>query len=85
METTNPQYTVDGKAYSRKEALRLIWRHSHSDFKGKLADGTRTILVYDRGTTLVSLDGMTDAQINDKLPYCVHKDAQAKAKRAQTG
>lgn len=93
MKTTNtpaPEeapkpYTVDGRAYTRKEALRLIWRHTHRDFKGKLEDGTRSILVNGgaAGSILVELDKLSDAHIMRKLPYCARKDARVKAERVQ--
>lgn len=86
MKTTNkpaPEeapkaYTVDGKTYTRKEALRLIWRHTHKDYKGRYENGTRSILVYEGGTVLVEFDKLSDTHIMDKLPYCARKDARDK-------
>lgn len=51
----------------RTAKLNAIWRATHRDFKGKL-DGERSILVYRKGTCLVLLKDLTDAEIADKLP-----------------
>ena len=54
-------------ALTRAQKLALVWKHTHSDFKGKL-DGERTIMVFRNGSCLVALDDLTDAEIEDKLP-----------------
>ena len=53
---------------TREQKLAAIWRTTHRDFRGKLPDGTKTILVYRNGTTLVALDNLTDAEIEARLP-----------------
>lgn len=53
---------------TREQKLAAIWRTTHRDFKGTLPDGTKTILVYRNGTTLVGLNNLTDAEIEDRLP-----------------
>lgn len=59
----------------RKEALKLIWRHTHKDYRGAL-DGAKTILVFRNGTCLVALDDLTDAEIAEKLPLAQKMEAR---------
>ena len=67
----------------RKQQLNLIWRHTHRDYKGTRADGVKTILVNENGATcLVELDALTDAQIAEKLPYCLKKEQERKQKKS---
>lgn len=67
----------------RKAALTLIYRHTHKDFKSTPGMG-KNILMYvtGKGTCLVALDSLTDAQIAEKLPYAERKEAERLAKIA---
>jgi hypothetical protein len=68
---------------SRDQALKLIYRHTHRDYKSKLADGSKSILTI-RG--IVALDDLTEAEISDRLPLARNKEAerlQAKAPKVQ--
>ncbi|OYX08443.1 MAG: hypothetical protein B7Y01_03430 [Xanthobacter sp. 17-67-6] len=65
------------KAMTRTERLEHIWSATHDDYRGyagerwpEAARGKRTVLFYGgrQGTSLVLLDGLTDAQISAKLP-----------------
>ena len=65
------------KAMTRTERLEHIWSATHDDYRGYAGDrwpeadrGERTVLFYGgrQGTSLVLLDGLTDAQISAKLP-----------------
>lgn len=67
--------------------LRLIYRWTHSDFKGRAGErwaeadrGKPTILVFRNGTTLILLENMTDEEIADRLPLALKRDAERKAK-----
>ena len=76
---TEVTFAVGEQSYTRAQALQLIWRHTHPDFKGtRSSDGKRTILVNrgGEGTCLVELDALTDADIADKLPYVVACEAK---------
>lgn len=53
---------------TRAQKLTAIYRATHRDYKGKLPDGTRTIMIYRNGTCLVALDDLTDAEIERLLP-----------------
>lgn len=64
----------------RKAALKLIYRHTHKDYKGKI-DGKPSILVFRGGTCLVMLDDLTDAEIADKLPSAQRMEAKRKEKQ----
>ena len=63
----------------RPEALELIYRHTHGDYKGKLADGTRTLLL---ATGLVALEDLSDAEISYRIPMALRKEAERKKKVA---
>ncbi len=55
----------------RKELLRLAWKHTHKDFRGKYEDGTKSVLrMTDKGTCLVSLNSLTNAELLEKIPTC---------------
>lgn len=69
---------VDGEAreVSRADALKLIYRHTHRDYKGKTDGGVKTILVGGGfGSELWPLDSLTDATVLDRLPYILKKEA----------
>lgn len=70
---------------TRADALKLIWRHTHADYKGVWADGKRRVSVLrEGGTTAVELADLTDAEIRDRLPYCFKLEAaRLLAKRAK--
>ena len=55
---------------TRDQKLRIVWRTTHRDFKGKRDDGTKCVLVFEPGvgTCSVPLASLTDDQINSKLP-----------------
>ncbi|CAG9229846.1 hypothetical protein PSP6_540001 [Paraburkholderia tropica] len=86
--------TAAPKELTRAQKLTLIYRHTHSDFKGKAGPvwgehaGKKTIMVNINGAAALSLlDDLTDEQIADKLPYALQKEhqrqEQAAAKKAQ--
>jgi len=53
---------------TREQKLKMVWKNTHKDFRGKLPDGTKTVMIYRNGTCLVALENLTDAEINDRLP-----------------
>ena len=53
---------------TREQKLKMVWKHMPKDYRGKMADGTKTVMIYRNGTCLVALENMTDAEINDRLP-----------------
>lgn len=59
-------------------ALKLIYRHTHRDFKGVRA-GVKEILTA-RG--LVELDDLTESEVAERLPQAMKKEAQRKAASA---
>jgi hypothetical protein len=58
---------VNPAPVTREQKLALVWKNTHSDFKGT-HEGVKTIMVYRQGTRLVPLDNLTDAEIADRLP-----------------
>lgn len=88
----SPSFTVvqDGQVvgtFTRAKALRLIWRHTHRDYKGVI-NGVRSRIVHG---SLVPLDALTDADIKSVLGDAVRAEvkrmvkakAAAKEKREQ--
>lgn len=67
---------------TREQKLNLIYRHTHRDYKGKLA-GERSILVLRQATTLVQLKDLTDAEITYKLPYALRQEEKRKGQARQ--
>jgi hypothetical protein len=65
---------------TKEQKLQLIYRHTHRDFKGS-SEGVRTILVLRGSTHCVSLDGLTDAEIADRLPYAISQERKRRAKK----
>jgi hypothetical protein len=53
----------------------LVWKHSHRDFKGRLGDGTKTVLhlVPGLGTCTLALRALTDDELLAKLPAGVRE------------
>lgn len=78
--TTNPNAEAE-KAHQK--ALALIYRHTHRDYKGNYG-GVKTIMVCRGGAScVVPLDGLTEAEVADRLPYAMKKEAERlKAKKA---
>lgn len=60
---------------NRAQALNLIYRLKHQDFKAKI-HGKRTITNYvpGAGTTLITIDDLTDSEIRERLPAHFRKD-----------
>jgi hypothetical protein len=44
---------------TREQKLKLVWRHTHRDYKGKLNG---------QGTCLVLLKDLTDTEIEERIP-----------------
>lgn len=59
---------LSGSGAHRKSLLEMIYRNTHSDYKGVLPDGTRVILVCRGATCLVTLEELTDDEIAQRLP-----------------
>lgn len=66
---------------TRNEQVRLIWRHTHRDYKGTLPDGTRTVMVFRSGSTLVPLADLTPEEIDGMMPVMYAREARRIAKR----
>lgn len=66
-----------GKVMGTPEKLWLIWKHTHRDYKSVI-DGVRHVLVLRQGlgTCLVRLSDLTAAEIEDKLPYALSREAK---------
>ena len=65
------------RAMTRQERLEHIWSGTHDDYRGYAGErwpapdrGKRIVTVYGgrHGTTSKLLDGLTDAEISEKLP-----------------
>lgn len=73
---------MEEQELSRDQKLRLIYRHTHRDFKGT-TNGVKSILVNRRGATcLVNLDDLTEDEIADQIGYALRKEKQMREKKA---
>lgn len=52
---------------TRDQKLKIVWRTTHRDFKGKIGLA-KYILVYRNGTCMVKLSDLTDTEIDERLP-----------------
>jgi hypothetical protein len=59
---------------TRDQKLKLVWRHTHRDYKGGVGD-QRSIMVYRQGTCLVLLKDLTDEEIEARLPRASKENA----------
>jgi hypothetical protein len=74
--------SVKAAQKARKHALTLIYRHTSRDYKGRLADGTRSILVLrNGGSTLAPLDQLTDAEIARLIPSAQRQETRRQAEK----
>ncbi|MBU9576673.1 hypothetical protein [Burkholderia multivorans] len=79
----NTTEAIDSVLLSRDQKLTLIYRHTHRDYKGKAGAvwgsehvGKRTLVVNRAGASiLVLLENLSDAEISDRLPYALKKEA----------
>ena len=73
MQTTKPP--------TRKQIEALVWKHTHRDYRGKLEDGTKTVLRMGRngGTELAALSQMTTDELLAKLPRAVREGLTVQA------
>lgn len=60
---------------SREDKLKLIFRHTHPDFKNT-DPSRRSILVLrqGQGTCSVPITALTEQEIADKLPYAISQE-----------
>ena len=67
---------------AHQKALKLIYRHTSRDYKGSLG-GVKSILVCRNGaTTLIPLDLLTEAEVAERLPSAMKKEAARVGKKA---
>lgn len=60
----------------RAKLERLAWKHTHKDFRGKTADGQKTITKYipTKGTCVVLFSSLTDEELLQKIPTKVRQE-----------
>jgi hypothetical protein len=58
-------------AITRPQKEKLIYRHTHRDFKGN----GKILILRPGGTTLVPMTALTDDEIEGKLPWALYKEA----------
>lgn len=67
----------DEGAKRRAKLERLVWKHTHSDFRGKHADGTKHVLHNQEGVTYGTeswpLSKFTEEQLLNKIPRKVRE------------
>lgn len=63
---------VSAAQAARKKALNLIYREQSKDYKGRLQDGQRAVLILRGATVLAPLDSLTDGEIIRMLGPSLH-------------
>jgi hypothetical protein len=66
---------------SREQAKRVaeleqVWKATHRDYKGRDANGVRSIMVFRNGSVIVPLYDLTDKEIADRLPKAKPDDEE---------
>lgn len=61
---------------TKEDKLKLIYRHTHRDYKLVLGGVGAILVLRAGGTSLVGMTSLTDAEIDDKLPYALKKEAR---------
>lgn len=61
---------------TREQELKLIYRHTHRDFKGKIGGCGAVMVLRNGGTSLVMVTALTDAEIAKMLPYALRKESE---------
>jgi hypothetical protein len=75
--------TVNAADLTREQKLTLIYRHTHSDFKGGIGND-KTILIMRKGATcLVGLVDLTEEEIAAELDHAVSKENKRLAAAAE--
>lgn len=63
---------------STEQKFKLVWKHTHRDYKGTL-DGTRAILVLrEGGTQLVPLVCLTETELARELNYALAREERTR-------
>lgn len=57
---------------TREQKLRLIYRHTHSDYK----HNGSILILRDGATCSVPLSLLTDSEIESELPYALKQEAK---------
>lgn len=61
--------------------IRLIYKHTHRDYKG-MQNGKHTVLANVNGTTcLVAIEDLEDKEFAEKLAYAESKEVMARFKK----
>lgn len=67
--------------FTRQEALATVWRHTHRDYRGTTGGVKEIMILRDNVTTVVSIDSLTDTEIECKLIASMRKEVERRAKK----
>lgn len=73
----------DPALLTKEDKLKLIYRHTHKDYKSVIGGVGAILVLRAGGTHLVGMTSLTDAEIANKLVYALYKEEKrllAKAK-----
>lgn len=63
---------------STEQKFKLIWKHTHPDYKGRLENGTRAILILrEGGTQSVPLVCLTETELAREFNYALAREERA--------
>jgi hypothetical protein len=60
---------------TREQKQKLVWKHTHRDYRGKL-NGERAILVSYEGDTCPVTNSLTDEQLESRIPRAPKEKTQ---------
>lgn len=65
---TSSRAEVEKQKTEREAAFRKIWSDTHKDYRGRLPDGTYTVMGWAKyGGGLVSASSISDAELAERL------------------
>jgi hypothetical protein len=67
---------------TRTAALKLIWRHTHKDFRGVIMGEKCVLVLRPEGTCLAALTDLTDAEVAHDLAYAARAETKRLAAKA---
>lgn len=66
---------VEQQKTNREVAFKKIWRDTHKDYRGRLPDGTLTVMGWAKyGGGLVTPSSITDAELAERLESIARRE-----------
>lgn len=66
---------------TRKQAEQAVWNQTHSDYKSSPGEPKAILVLRERGTTIVTLNLLTDKELANRVPEYRPSDTKMFAER----